>query len=202
MRKIVFILSSLIVSYCGAPKEQKTPTVVTPGAKEKSVVIVIAHRDFRDEEFKEPYDLLKNSGFKVLVASTDTTPAKGMLGMVVKPDILISQISPENFEALVIAGGVGCRELWEDVTLQRLIQDFNQYHKTVGAICIAPVILARAGILQDKKATVYPQVANEIKPYCAEYTGSDLEISGNVITASGPQAAKDFARAILEAVAK
>ncbi|MCX7995023.1 MAG: DJ-1/PfpI family protein [candidate division WOR-3 bacterium] len=203
MREFI-VIGFLLIFGCGSRKEQKVsiPQSSESTLSEKSVVMVIAHTDFRDEEFKEPYDLLKKSGLKVVVASTDTTPAKGMLGMVVKPELLIADIVPEKFNALIIVGGIGCRNLWDDATLHKLVQGFNQSQKTVAAICIAPVVLARAGILKDKKATVYPQTADEIKPHCAEYTGKDVEVSGNVITASGPHAAKDFAKAILEAVSK
>ncbi len=202
--KSLFISAILILIFCGGGKEKKVTVQKSEQelVQKKSVLIVIAHRDFRDEEFKEPFELLKNSGFKVTVASTDTTPAKGMLGMIVKPEILISQVIPDSFNALVIAGGTGCRELWDDKALHSIIRNFFDKHKVIAAICIAPVALARAGILKDKKATVYPQVADEIKPYCREFTSRDVEISDNVITGSGPQVAKEFAQAIFEAISK
>ncbi|MEO0123577.1 MAG: DJ-1/PfpI family protein [candidate division WOR-3 bacterium] len=199
-----FILGLLLFVFCGGSKEQKPTFSKTENEvfQKKSVLIVIAHNDFRDEEFKEPFELLKNSGFKVVIASTDTTPAMGMMGMVVKPEILISQVNPDSFVALIIAGGIGCRELWDDKILHSIINSFYEKNKIVAAICIAPIVLARAGILKDKKVTVYPGVADEIKPHCREYTGRDIEICGNVITGSGPQAAKDFAKSILEAISK
>ncbi len=203
MREI-FIYGILLFIFCGSGKEQKFGGEKKEFelSQKKSILIVIAHRDFRDEEFKEPYELLKNSGFKVIVASTDTTPAKGMLGMTVNPEILIPQAIPDSFVALIIVGGTGCKELWYDRELHGIVNKFYESQKTIAAICIAPMVLARAGILKDKKVTVYPGVADEIKPLCGEYTGKDLEISGNVITGAGPQVAKNFARAILEAIAK
>lgn len=199
-----FILGLLFILFCGGGKEQKTTLHKTEDKvfQKKSVLMVIAHNDFRDEEFKEPFELLKNSGFRVIVASTDTTPARGMLGMIVKPEILISQAIPDSFVALIIVGGTGCKELWDDKILHSVINNFYKKNKTVAAICIAPVALARAGILRDKKVTVYPGVADEIRPHCGEYTGSDIEISDNVITGSGPQAAKDFAKSIVEVISK
>ncbi|MEO0095745.1 MAG: DJ-1/PfpI family protein [candidate division WOR-3 bacterium] len=202
--KQFLILGALFIIFCGSGKEQKVIVQKAEGPvlSSKSVLIVIAHKDFRDEEFKEPFELLKNAGFKVAVASTDTTPAKGMLGMVAKPEILLSDVIPDSFNAIIIAGGTGCKNLWDDKELHRIVQNFHQNNKVIAAICIAPVVLARAGVLKNKRATVYPAVANEIKPYCSEYTGNDIEISDNIITGSGPQAAKDFAKAILEAISK
>ncbi len=195
----------LFIIACGSGKE---PKPVVPKTEEKqpqsgkSVLMVIAPKDFRDEEFKEPYDLLTKSGMRLTIASTDTTSARGMLGMVVKPQILLNQVNPDSFEAIVIAGGVGCKVLWDDTTLHRIVCRFNEVHKPIAAICIAPVVLARAGILKDKKATVYPEVAGEIRTHCLQYSASDVEVSDNVITASGPHAAKEFAKAILELLTK
>ncbi|MEO0184675.1 MAG: DJ-1/PfpI family protein [candidate division WOR-3 bacterium] len=202
---LFFVLGLFFVIGCGGGKEQKITIQKEEGknvSTKKSVLIVIAPSDFRDEEFKEPYDLLAKSDIKTVIASTDTLPAKGMLGMVVKPQILLFQVVPEDFDALIIVGGTGCKVLWDNQLLHKIVQNFDEHHKTIGAICIAPVVLARAGVLKNRKATVYPGVAGEIKPHCAEYTGKDVEVSGNIITGAGPQAARDFASAILEALSK
>jgi len=200
MRK-VFVLAVLLVLCCGGGEEQTQ--VVSPEKPiqiDKSVLMVIAPKDFRDEEFKEPYDLFTNSGIKVIVASIDTVPAKGMLGMTVKPDILIDQVKPDSFDALIIIGGTGCQVLWDNTTLHKIVQNFNDTKKTIAAICIAPVVLARAGILKNIKATVYPTSKNDIEKCGASYTGSDVEISGNIITGSNPKASTDFATTILNAL--
>jgi protease I len=198
MRK-VFVVAVLLVLCCGGGEEQ-TQTI-PPGKKPiqiaKSVLMVVAPKDFRDEEFKEPYDLFTNSGIKVIVASTDTVPAKGMLGMTVTPDILLDQVIPDSFDALVIVGGTGCKILWDNTTLHKIVQNFNETKRTIAAICIAPVVLARAGILKDIKATVYPTVKEHIEKYGADYTDADVEVSGNIITGSNPKASEDFATTIL-----
>ncbi len=201
----ILIFPFLFLMFCGGGKEQKVAIQKSGSnvvSSAKPVLIVIAPQDFRDEEFKEPYELLTNSGIKVVIASTDTLPAKGMLGTVIKPELVLNQVHPDSFKALIIVGGTGCKILWDDTLLHKIVQHFEQEQKTIAAICIAPVVLARAGVLKNKKATVYPGVSDEIKPHCAEYTGKDVEISGNIITGAGPQAAKDFAKAILEAISK
>jgi len=197
MRK-VFVVAVLLVLCCGGGEEQTQ--VVSPEEPiqiARSVLMVIAPENFRDEEFKEPYDLFTNSGIKVIVASTDTVPAKGMLGMVVTPDILLDQVIPDSFDALVVVGGTGCKILWDNTILHKIVQNFNATKKTIAAICIAPVVLARAGILKDIKATVYPTAKEHIEKCGAVYTGSDVESSENIITGSNPDAVKEFATAIL-----
>lgn len=164
----------------------------------ESILMVIAPNNFRDEEFKTPYDLFTKSGVKVVVASTATTPARGMNGMVVKPDVTLEEVKTDDFDGLVVVGGSGCEQLWDNVTLHTIVQSFNEQSKMVAAICLAPVVLARAGILEDKIVTAYPSVRDDIGKSCARCTDSDIEVSGNVITCSGPAAAPDFAEAILD----
>ena len=68
----------------------------------KKVVMVIAHDGFRDEELLEPKAILEKKGFGVAVASTNLSPAKGMLGAVVKPDMLVESIFVRDFQAHIL----------------------------------------------------------------------------------------------------
>ena len=195
--KYLFTIFVLIFMACGGgPKPQKTAPPTIPKSA-KSVLMVIAPNNFRDEEFKEPYDLFKANGFRVTIASTDTTPAKGMLGVVVKPEIVLEQVMPDSFDALVVVGGTGCKVLWDNATLHNIVRDFADKGKTIGAICIGPVVLARAGIIKEKKVTAYPSVRNEIEKVGARYTGTEVEEDGNIITGAGPKFAHDFALKLL-----
>jgi protease I len=202
MKRIMVLVMLLSLCCGGGGQEQLMTEESEIPQKVKSVLIVIAPKNFRDEEFKEPYDLFTNSGIAVTVASTDTNPAQGMLGMVVEPDITLEQVDPSDYDALIVIGGSGCMDLWDNTTLHTIVQTFNGSEKTIAAICLAPVVLGRAGILKDVEATVYPTARDELGVCGAHYTESDVEVSGNIITCSGPQAAKDFAAAILRAVSQ
>jgi protease I len=80
-----------------------------------------------------------------------------------------------------------------------LAKEFNKDGKVVSAICIAPSILANAGILNGKKATSFPSQRNNINAV-GTYTGTPVEVDGKIITGNGPQAAKDFGKKIAEAL--
>jgi protease I len=204
VRKI-FALAILLFICCGGGGQEEAQAVPSPEAPvtgEKSVLMVIAPKDFRDEEFKEPYDIFSKAGLSITVASTDTASARGMLGMVVKPDMTLEQVDADDYDALVIVGGRGCEALWDNTTLHAIVRSFDDSQKTIGAICIAPVVLARAGVLKDKKATVYPSVMNEVCDCGAEYTKSDIEIAGNIITCSGPESATAFGTTILRTLSQ
>ncbi len=195
--KKVLVLAFLLCLYCGGGEQTQAPIDSEAPRIAKSVLIVIAPKDFRDEEFKEPYDLFNRSGMKVVVASTDTMPAQGMLGMIVKPGMTLEQVISDSFDVLVVVGGSGCEVLWDNTTLHKIVQQFNDEKKTIAAICIAPVVLAKAGVLKDVEATAYPAVKDDIGVCGAKYTGADVEVCENIITCSGPSAVKEFAETIL-----
>ena len=165
--------------------------------KGKRVLLVIAHEVFRDEEYQVPRRIFEAEGAKVAVASTDLSPAKGKLGLEVKPDILLEDVSPEDYDAVVFVGGAGCKNYWDDESAHAIARGFLESGKVTGAICSAPVILAKAGILRDRKATCFPDDKEELEKHCMEYVDDDVWIDGNVVTAKGYWASSDFADAVV-----
>ena len=98
----------------------------------------------------------KMQGVSITVASNSTKEAHGVLGGKIKPDIAIKEAIMAEYDGLVIVGGPGSREyLWPNKDLQRLVKDAFDQDKVVAAICISPVILARAKVLEDKDCTVF-----------------------------------------------
>jgi len=166
----------------------------------KKVVMIIASRNFRDEEFNEPYRLLKNSGAEVTIASSSLEQAVGMLGGTAKPEVLIGDVKAEDYDAVVFVGGSGSSEYFNNPTAHKIAQEAAAAGKVLCAICIAPSTLANAGVLNGKKATCFNSEAGNLKAKGADYTGSPVERDGNIITAQGPNAARDFAKAIAEAL--
>ena len=168
----------------------------------KKVVMIIAQDGFRDEEFLQPKEILERNGIEVKVASGSLQQATGMLGAKVRPDILVSDINIRDFDAIVFVGGVGASQYWDDPVAQKLAQDAISTNRIVAAICIAPVTLAKAGILNGKRATVFSSEAGQLKAAGAKYTGRPVEKDGNIITASGPSAAGEFAEEVSRALLK
>lgn len=168
--------------------------------KGKKAVMVIAQNNFRDEELLKPKEVLEKNGVIVTVASSSLKESTGMLGAKVKPNILFTTINVADYDAVIFVGGSGASEYWENPTAHKIATDANNAKKIVGAICIAPVTLAKAGLLTNKKATTYSSTVNDIKSAGAKYTGADVERDGNIITASGPVAAQKFGEAIVKAL--
>jgi protease I len=166
----------------------------------KKVVMVIASSNFRDEELLEPKEVLQRNGVEVKIASTTFNQVKGMLGAKVKPGLLISDIKIKDFDAIVFVGGIGASQYWNDPVAHKLVQEAVKTNRIVGAICIAPVTLANAGILAGKRATVFSSEAGQLKAKGVNYTGKAVEKDGNIITANGPSAAREFGEELVKAL--
>jgi protease I len=170
----------------------------------KKILYVIAQRNFRDEEFSTPKQMFEKEGAKVTVASETIEEARGMLGLKVKPDISIEEANPNNFDALVIAGGTGSPKLADLPEVLSLVKRFNSQKKVVAAICMAPYILARAGILKEKTVTTFPEdfILTELKRVGAVYDNKSVVVDENIITADGPHSAKEFGEQIVKVLSK
>jgi protease I len=192
---IVFLL--LGSSACGRP----TPSPeAAPTLQGKGILMIIAHRDFRDEEYKEPRQIFEVKGATITVASSSLEIAKGALGAQVKPDLLLKDVAMGDYDAIVFAGGPGAKEYWDDPVAHAVAQEAIAQGKVLAAICIAPATLAKAGVLQGKKATVFSSEKGTLKAGGANYTGASVERDGLIITANGPKAAAEFAEEIVEAL--
>jgi len=169
----------------------------------KKAVIIIAKQDFRDEELLEPKKILEDNGIEVKVASTILGEVKGVLGAKVKTDLLVKDIKVSDLDVLIFVGGAGAQQYWNDPLAHKLAQDtLKDANKILAAICIAPVTLAKAGVLKNKKATVWSSESGQLQSAGVNYTGNDVERDGNIITAAGPFAAKKFGEEIVKVLKK
>ena len=166
------------------------------------VLEIIASSNFRDEEFSIPKKVFEDAGLKVVVASSSKNPSTGILGAKVMPDVLMDEVNINDYDAIVFIGGPGAEEYWDNPTAHKVAQDAVKKNKVLAAICIAPVTLANAGVLSNKKATVWFSEAKALTRKGAHYTGSTVEADGNIITANGPSSAEEFAKAILKAIGR
>ena len=165
------------------------------------ILMVIAPVNFRDEEYFEPRKIFEKKGFTVITGSISLVECEGMLGAKVMPDIKITEkIKPDDYDAIVFVGGMGVTQYWDNEIIHRVIKKFYKHKKVIGAICLAPGILAKAGILKNKKATVFPaEVALSIfKQNKVDYVNKEVVVTGRVVTANGPAAAKKFGNAIVK----
>jgi len=166
----------------------------------KRIAIVIASNNFRDEEYLVPKNIFTERGIETWTLSSSIVPSKGILGERIKPDRRVYDIDVSYFQALVFVGGFGAREYFRDAKVHEIIRGALHSGKVIGAICVAPSILARAGVLNGRVATVYPSEKECLLQSGALYSPDPVCRDGQIITASGPEYAYDFALQIVEAI--
>ena len=169
----------------------------------KSIAMIIAFKEFRDEEYFIPKQIFENQGIKVKTFSNSLGNALGKMGGEAKVDCLISDLDPGDFSAIVFIGGPGALDYTGNTEIKRIIEGAKNKDKLIAGICIAPLILAEAGVLNGKKATIWSSeidksAVKQIKEYGALYEKSDVVVDGKIITASGPEAAENFSKEIIK----
>jgi len=141
---------------------------------------------------------LENVGVRVEVASKEVDEAEGMLGAKVPVDKNLDKINIDDYQAIIFVGGSGATIYFNDPTALNLAKTAFEKGKAIGAICIAPSILANAGILTGKQATAFSSESSNLTAKGAQYTGEAVTVDGKIVTASGPQAAEEFGKKLVE----
>jgi protease I len=163
------------------------------------ILMVVAQHDFRDEEFIEPRHALEAAGHRVIIASTSAGTCTGVLGSTVRASVALADVHADRLDGAVFVGGPGARTLFADPAAHRIAVELSRAGKLLGAICLAPVILARAGVLSGRKATVFP---SEFEALAAKHVvvqkHQDVVVDGKVVTASGPLHARAFGAALVQ----
>lgn len=208
-RAVVFLAILFLGGLAGTASSQERPlrerpalsdgpasTAVEGAVKMKSAVMIVAQGNFRDEELLQPKEILERNGIQVKIASTTLNEIKGMLGATVEPDVLLIDLDYRKFDAVIFVGGSGASQYWDDPLAHELARLAQSNNKLVAAICIAPVTLAKAGLLKGRRATVWQSEGKQLEDLGANYTARPVEKDANIITAAGPFAAREFAEEI------
>jgi protease I len=214
-KKLIFGLIIVILVIGGflvfkGKKEVEIPEKEIPMVEKvvgKKAVMLIAFRDFRDAEYFVPKEVLEKAGIEVKTASNKKGIAIGADGGEVLVDLLVPEIQVEKFDAIIFVGGPGALSNLDNEDSYKVAKEAVEQNKVLAAICISPVILAKARVLEGKKATVWHSPLDKSGIKILEENGVHFEdkpvvIDGNLITANGPGAAQEFGEKIVEALTK
>jgi protease I len=200
-------LEPLLIISVGYPdtqtktEEDKGEAGKTELPQTKKAVLIVGRENFRDEELFETRRILSGAGVKTVVASTKTGAVRGMLGRIAEATILVNEIAVDDYDAIIFIGGTGAIEYFQNLAAWNIARDAVQKRKVLGAICLAPAILANAGLLKGVRATSYPTERDRLQRAGALFTGVPVERDGLIITGDGPMASVLFGRAIANALA-
>lgn len=174
-------------------------------AKESEVecmkVLVPLAEGFEEIEALTVVDILRRAGVEVVTAGLKEGLVKGSHGVWVRPDTALDRISEADFDAIVLPGGFpGFVNLGQDDRIMSMIQEMNRAGRCIAAICGAPSVLIRAGVLEGRRATAHPSGREEMMAH-AEYCEDSVVVDGNIITSRGPGTAMQFALKLVEVLA-
>ena len=167
----------------------------------RRIALIIAFRDFRDAEYFVSRQILEKAGFEVKTVSNKKGTAIGADGGDTEVELLVSEINTNNFHAIVFVGGPGCLDALDNEDSYKIIRETISQGKILAAICISPIILARAGVLSGKKVTVWVSEADKRPVKILEKNGAICQslpvvVDEKIVTANGPDAAGEFAEKI------
>ncbi|MBU0484426.1 MAG: DJ-1/PfpI family protein [Proteobacteria bacterium] len=141
-------------------------------------------------------DVCRRAGIEVVSAGLDSEvlPVKCSRGTLLVPDTVLDQAMGREFDMLVLPGGQpGTDNLRKDSRVKSLIQDMERKGRYLAAICAAPMVLAEAGVLSDKKATSFPGCLSGLQMPDISLTEGPVVKDGRIITSCGPGTAIEFA---------
>lgn len=169
--------------------------------KNKKIAIIVAFKNFRDEEYFVPKGILEEAGAEIKTASAEKGTAIGADGGEVVVDLLVKDLNPGEFEAVVFIGGPGTLKYLDNQDSYKVAKETISQGKVLASICISSVILAKAGVLAGKKATVWSSPMDKSAIKILEdngvvYQDELVVVDGKIITGSGPSAAEEFGEEI------
>ncbi len=170
------------------------------GTEIKRAAIIVASQNFREEELFETKRALDAAGIQSVIASTRIGIIRGALGNFAEANILVGQVRVDDFDAIIFIGGPGAIEYFTNPFAWNLAQEAVRKRKILAAICIAPTILANAGVLPGVRVTGYISESGRLIQAGAVYTGIPVEQDRLIITGSGPAASIQFGRAVADAI--
>lgn len=174
-------------------------------AIESSKILIIATDGFEQSELFSPREQLLDLGADVKLASPDTQPIQGMQhhekGQTITPDLKLDQVNPEDYDALVIPGGVANPDaLRQERRAVEIVRSFADAGKPVAAICHGPWLLVEAGIVDGKTVTSWPSLRTDLTNAGANVVDQPVAKDGFLITSRKPDDIDQFTAALVEMV--
>src|SRR3954454_9157690 len=170
-----------------------------------SRVLIIATDGFEEWELFGPREILQKRGAEVVLASPKRDPIQATIhddpGKTIRPDLTLDEALAEDFDALIIPGGVRNPDhLRLNVRAVELIRDFARQRKPIGAICHGPWLLVEADLLRGRTATSWPSIRTDLRNAGANVVDEPAVTDGNIVTSRNPQDVQEFTSAIIDLI--
>ena len=168
-------------------------------------ILIVATDGFEEWELFGPREILQKRGAEVVLASPKPDPIQATVhddpGKTIRPDLTVDQANPDDFDALILPGGVRNPDhLRTNAKAIQLIKDFAAQGKPVAAICHGPWLLVEADLLRGRTATSWPSIRTDLRNAGAELSEERVVRDGMLITAQTPDDVDAFTEALIGAI--
>ena len=122
-------------------------------------------------------------------------------GRRIVPDLTIGEVDPDDYDALLLPGGVGNPDqLRMNERAIGVIREFAAAGKPVAAICHGPWLLVEADLLRGKRATAWQSIRTDLRNAGANVVDEQAVTDGNIITSRKPDDVPAFTEALIKAI--
>jgi protease I len=167
-----------------------------------SQIAMTVGQDFEDAEFAIPWQRLREAGHTVtVVGTTKGEVVRGKRGKEsAKVDTTANDLSPDQFDALVIPGGYSPDHLRTDAAIVKFVRGFGSTGKPLAAVCHGPQLLIEADLVRGKRLTSWPSIRKDLENAGARWVDEEVVRDGALITSRKPDDLAAFSSAILSAL--
>jgi protease I len=168
-------------------------------------ILIVASDGFEEWELFGPKQILEERGAEVVLAAPKLEPIQATVhddpGKTIRPNLTIDQANPDDFDALILPGGVRNPDhLRTNEEAIQLITDFADQGKPVAAICHGPWLLIEADLLRGKTATSWPSIRTDLRNAGANVVDEVVVTDGNIVTSRKPDDVDAFTAAVIDLV--
>jgi len=173
----------------------------------RSSVLIVATDGFEEWELFGPREILQDRGAEVVLASLNRQPIQATVhddpGKTIRPDLTIEEVNPNEFDALILPGGVrNPDQLRMHGNVIELIKAFDRQGKPIAAICHGPWLLVEADLLRGRTATSWPSIRTDLRNAGADVVDRVAVTDGNLVTSRNPDDVEAFTSALIDLIAQ
>lgn len=174
---------------------------------ENKKVAILTEEGFEQVELTSPKQALEEAGATVHVISPKTGKIKAWdkdhWGIEIEVDKQLSEVNPEDYDALILPGGVlNPDKLRQDKQAVSFVSSFLEEGKPVAAICHGPQMLIETGMISGKRLTSFPSLQTDLKNAGADWVDEEVVVDNGLVTSRKPDDLPAFNRKAIEEIAE
>lgn len=203
--KKMFVMSMLtglfLITLSSCQTEMQEERI--PKAEPRAKIAVMVAEGFHDGEAFMPMGYLMNQGYDIVVIGPERGKVKAYNSdFTIKIEKSVSEVTPHDFDALVLPGGRGPSVLRENEEVIRFVSEFWQTGKVTAAICHGPQVLITAGLLDGRTSTGIGGIKEELEDAGVNFVDESVVVDDNLITSRMPDDLHDFSKTIAHKLKK